>query len=709
MPSTVRGGPGPILGRGQRNRFADFDTIPVHFVVRRVTIPDRCAMTTSEALDQIRARILSDYGLLFLKTFEEERWESELAEVLLEVERGLVTWTITDGPQPPPGLEEQACTDPLWFLEQVESYPENHVFLLKDFQPCFADVRVVRRLRDLAPRLAGQGKTVLFLGAGLSVPLDLQKESFEIDLPLPGIEEIRQELDTALAVRNSSGDTPLEIAPEIEEKLIKGVLGLTSREARKALQLALQGRDMVDDDAFRLLVAEKRHLVQGSDLLEFYDLEEGVRDVGGLEVLKDWLRQRAEAFTERAREQGIPLPKGLLLLGVQGCGKSLTARATARLLSFPLVRLDVANLLSSDRGTSERNLRDVLRLMETIAPAVLWLDEIEKGFAGLGEESKGQDAVMARLFGSFLTWMESRKQPVFVVATANSVANLPPELLRRGRFDELFFVDLPNYHERLDILGIHLGKRGWKPEKYDLERIANRTEGFSGAELEQIVVAAMIDSFGQGRLLSQDDLEKSRDQTVPLSVTMEEKVFELREWASTRCRRATLDSRVTKMIEDEHRRLSQIPLDDDGPATESWQQLAEHGQVNAGIVEFLRKFDTTTFATIAEKFGKYFPGLGEQGLALRSDPNIVLWAGLSQGLAETLANLIASRRVYVHPVSADQYREGLAPPKLPPVASMPEGKLPRPGWFPAALRLLPPPGGSSGRFGRVTRIKLQSK
>ena len=463
-------------------------------------------MTTAEALDQVRARILSDYGLLFLKTFEEERWETELAEVLLEVERGLVTWTITDGPQPPPGSDEAISTDPLWFLERIECYPANHVFLLKDFQPCFSDARVIRRLRDLAPRLAREGKTLLFLGAGLSVPLDLLKEAFEIDLPLPGIEEIRQELQAALAARNAAAQTSLEVDPAAEEKLVKGVLGLTAREARKALQFALQGRETVDDEAFRLLVAEKRHLVQGSDLLEFYDLEEGVRDVGGLEVLKDWLSQRAEAFTERAREQGIPLPKGLLLLGVQGCGKSLTARATARLLSFPLVRLDVANLLSADRGTSERNLRDVLRLMETIAPAVLWLDEIEKGFAGLGEDSQGQDSVMARLFGSFLTWMEGRKQPVFVVATANSVANLPPELLRRGRFDELFFVDLPNYHERLDILGIHLSKRGWKPEKYDLESIANRTEGFSGAELEQIVVSAMIDSFGQGRLLSQEDL-----------------------------------------------------------------------------------------------------------------------------------------------------------------------------------------------------------
>src|SRR6185295_11678457 len=283
-----------------------------------------------------------------------------------------------------------------------------------------------------------------------------------------------------------------------EEKLLKAVLGLTAREARKALQLALSGREQFDDEVFKTLVAEKRHLVQGSDLLEFYDLEEGVKDVGGLEILKEWLEQRSEAFTERAREQGIPIPKGVLLLGIQGCGKSLTARAAARLLSFPLVRLDVANLLAGDRGSSERNMRNVLRLMETIAPAVLWLDEVEKGFAGVGGDgdNSGGDATMSRIMGGFLTWMEARKAAVFVVATANSVANLPPEMLRRGRFDELFFVDLPNYHERKHIFAIHLSKRGWKPEKYDLSKLSNKTEGYSGAEIEQIVVSAMIDAYG---------------------------------------------------------------------------------------------------------------------------------------------------------------------------------------------------------------------
>ncbi|MBS0266232.1 MAG: AAA family ATPase, partial [Planctomycetes bacterium] len=605
-------------------------------------------MNSTAALEQIRSRIVSRYTLLFLKTWEEDRWESSLSELALEIERGLVVWTVTEGAQPPPNPDASRGSDPLTFLDEVEAYPPEHLFLIKDFHPYLSDPRVVRKLRDLSRKLGDQKKTLLFMGPVIEIPVDLQKEAFFFDLPLPGIEEIRNEFAELITQLETTGQRVPEISPEYEEKLVKAVLGLTSREARKALQLAISGRDELDDEVFKALVAEKRHLVQGSDLLEFYDLDEGVKDVGGLEVLKDWLQQRSEAFSERAREQGIPRPKGVLLLGVQGCGKSLTARATARLLSFPLVRLDVANLLSGDRGASERNLRDVLRLMETIAPAVLWLDEIEKGFAGGGEGAAGgagQDAVMTRLVGSFLTWMESRKAAVFVVATANSIAGLPPEMLRRGRFDELFFVDLPNYHERMHILGIHLGKRGWKPEKFDLAAISNKTEGYSGAELEQIVSAAMIDAFGQGRVLTQEDLDRARDQLVPLSVTMEEKVFQLREWANTRCRRATSDSRVTKMIEEEQREASF--LDDDEPVKEQWMELAEHGQLNSAVMEYLRRCNEAPFPKLQDDFAPYLETSGEQGLALRADPNIVLWSGMSQPFAELLSSLISQRRIYL--------------------------------------------------------------
>lgn len=656
-------------------------------------------MTTVEALENLRSRMQSQYTMLFLKTWEEDRWETAIAELAQEMDRGLVTWTATSGPQPPLANAEDAF-EPLAMLSQISSYPKNHLFFLKDFHPFLRDPLVTRKLRDIAASLAEDGKTLLFVGPVNEVPLELQKEAVPLDLPLPGIEEHRDVLASVLAEVWDGRAQPL--TEDEEERLLKGVLGLTTRESRKTLHRALSGRDALNEDVFAALVNEKRVMVQGSDLLDFYDLDEGVKDVGGLDGLKDWIIQRSEAFSSRAREQGIPIPKGVLLLGVQGCGKSLTARATAKLLSFPLVRLDVANLLSGDRGGTEKNLREVLYLIETISPAVLWLDEIEKGFAGSGES--GQDATMSRLVGTFLTWMEDRKAPVFVVATANSVTGLPPEMLRRGRFDEMFFIDLPNYHERKHIISIHLGKRGWKAEKFDVAELATRSEGYSGAELEQVVISAMLDAYGQKRLLTDEDLERSRDQTVPLSVTMEEKIFQLREWAATRCRRATSDSRVTQMLEEEKRRGEDIePVQK--AKTAAWSNLAELGQTNAAMVEYLRKFDGATFPQIQEAFAPYLESTGGLGLALRADPNVVLWVGMGQSLTVLLAEMIEGKRIYVHPADIETYKAQNKGLKLPLAGPLTEEREKRPVWLPSCLRLMPPAGGS-GKFARVARVKL---
>jgi hypothetical protein len=454
-------------------------------------------MNTEAVLDDLRSRIESGYPLLFLQTWEEERWERELAELTLEIERGLVTWTITGGAQPPIG---QQPTEPsAWqLLLDLDQYPASHVFLIKDFHAWINDPVIVRRLRDALAGLAAERKTLIMLGPVAEIPFDLAKDAVRIVLPLPGYEDLRDEFDALLSERHeATGDLSLD--DNDQDKLIKAVMGLTTQEARKAWRRSLLGRAKLDDDVLTTLIAEKRTLASGSDFLEFYDLEEGIGDIGGLDALKEWMGRRSEAYSPRAREQGIPLPKGMLLLGVQGCGKSLTARAAARLLAFPLIRLDIANLLGNARGESEKNMRNVLTLVESIAPVVLWLDEIEKGFAGVETDGGGGgDATMTRLVGSFLTWMSEIQKPIFVVATANSVQNLPPEMLRRGRFDELFFVDLPNFDERKHILSIHLKKRGWKPEQFDIDDLATRSEGFSGAELEQIVITAMIDAFGRG-------------------------------------------------------------------------------------------------------------------------------------------------------------------------------------------------------------------
>jgi hypothetical protein len=339
---------------------------------------------------------------------------------------------------------------------------------------------------------------------------------------------------------------------------------------------------------------------------------------------------------------------------------------------------------------------------------VLWLDEIEKGFAGVEGDGVGAaDATMLRLVGTFLTWMAEIQKPVFVVATANSVENLPPEMLRRGRFDELFFVDLPNFDERRHILGIHLKKRGWKTEQFDLDDLARRSEGFSGAELEQIVVTALIDAFGNNRVLSQDELERAWRTTVPLSVTMEDKIFALRNWAQDRCRRATSDSRVTAMLEAEHRHDSteQASKVAEFASLPPWAQLASAGQLKASIVEFVRQDGDVLFPALAEALEPYMDVKGDQGVAVRSNPNTVLWAGFSQVLCELIQELVATKRLYVHPTDIERYKAIQSGVRLPILKEPTDDKIPRAAWLPSSLRTAPHPV-HSVRLSRIGRMKL---
>ncbi|MBX3437489.1 MAG: AAA family ATPase [Planctomycetaceae bacterium] len=675
-------------------------------------------MTTAATLDDLRIRILAGEVLLFLETYEEQRWEEELAALAGEVERGLVVWSVTAGPQPPLDSQAERVADPKAMLDQLAGYPREHLFLLKDFHPFFDDPCVIRKIRDLLGRLAAERKSLLFVGPVANVPLELRKDAVVVELPLPGPDELRSALHDVLQSlspaeqslpierRHTALGSPLSaLSSSQEDRLVRAVLGLTLSEARRAFARALHRCESIDDGVFAQLVAEKRHMVAGSDLLEFFDLDDGVSDIGGLDGLKEWIAQRAEAFSADAQDRGVSHPKGMLLLGVQGCGKSLTARATARLLGFPLVRMEVANLLESARGRSEQNLRDALRVVETIAPAVLWLEEIDKAFAGFEEEA-ATDATMSRMTGRFLTWLQEHTAPVFVVATANNVSQLPPELLRRGRFDEIFFVDLPNYSERRQILGIHLQKRGWKPDKFDLDRLSNDTEGYSGAELEQIVNSAIIESHAGGRVVSQEDLDRERELLVPLSVTMEDEIFALREWARVRCRAATPEYRVLDVIDAEVRRGEHLHVADGvhDERISKWIELAEHGQIRAAIIEHVRQFDRVTFSRLQADFAPFVPTAGEFGLVLRSDPRILVWPRLSSQLVDLLIDLTAAKRLYINPTAIDAYDPPVRP-KLAVLESLPEEKQPSPAWLPLQLRLIPPLEGTP-RYHRLARVRM---
>lgn len=672
-------------------------------------------MPEQTALETIRERILCRFPLMFLTTWEEERWEGELASLALDMERGLVIWTATDGAAPALDTGDDSHRDPAVFIDQIRSYPKDHVFLIKDFHPCLRDPIVVRRLRDLIPSLAEQRKAILLMGPVDDVPVDLQRDAVALDLPLPGLDEMREELRDVLIQRQHRGEPNIKLSKREQERLLKTVMGLTANQARQAMARALLGKSAVDDDVYEMLISEKSQMVQGSDLLEFQQLQEGVSDIGGLDSLKEWIAKRGEAFSEKARKRGIPSPKGVLLLGVQGCGKSLTARAVARMLSFPLIRLDVSTLLSAGQGQSEKNMRNVLSLTEMISPAVLWIDEVEKGFSGVDAEGGAGDTTMIRLMGAFLTWMQEKPAPVFVVATANSVTSLPPEMLRRGRFDELFFVDLPNYHERKDIFGIHLTKRLIKPEQFDLGRLADMTEGFSGAEIEQVVLTAMVESFNKGDALNQHEMEIASEDTVPLSVTMEEKIFELREWARTRCRPATPDSRVLQMLENEQRaktgeeNVTTIDLfdaeDDGDDADESWQSMVEDGQVRAALLQYVSSTGEVTFAQIQKAFQPHIEAGGEFGLALRSDPHIVLWEGMSAEIAAPLGKLISDRKLYIHSVEATTYDGEADQITLPRLPAMPDNRVSRASWLPVSVSPVSPDEVDE-RLCRVARMKL---
>ncbi len=654
-------------------------------------------MTTTQLLDDIQARIRSGYPVLWLRTYEEDRWEGLLASMAEEIEYGIVSWTSTNGASP--AITDVASLDLYDFLKSIDQYPPEHLFLLKDVHLCLADPQVIRCVRDLLPQLTARRQVILCIGPVEQIPIEWIKDVTLIEMPIPGLEEMREVLLDLLSERPS----PMEVNAKQEEHMAKAVMGLTAREARKAFSRALQGRDSVDDQVYAALVAEKRHMVQGSDLLEFFDLDEGINDIGGLEGLKDWLLQRAEAFSADARARGISFPKGVLLAGVQGCGKSLSAKAIARVLGFPLVRMDLSNLLDSARGASEQNLREVLRLMETISPSVLWLEEIDKAFSGF--DSEGGDPTVARLVGRFLTWLQEHTAPVFVVATANNISKLPPELLRRGRFDELFFIDLPNYYERQTIFGIHLKKRGWKPEKFNLLRLSEATESYSGAEIETIVNSAIIETYSAGGMLTEDDLITQQELLVPLSKTMEDQIFNLREWARTRCRPATPDSRVQKVMEEEERRGETVTGDGSkGRPQLKWIQLAEHGQFAAAVVEYVRFYDNTRWDKLLHDFTQYTTTSGEFGLVLRHDTKAVVWTRMSMEFADWISDFISKKLIFLNPTTVENYKE-TKHPALPVVTELTEKKLDKPHWMPFTLRLVPPSMGSA-QFGRVARIRL---
>ncbi len=490
-------------------------------------------MNLRAVADEVFRLWSAGWPYVHVETLEEER---ALRIASMARELGAATWLFTPGKGPSelheafeteeegpagPSIPEamKDVRDPADAVRILADSRRPALLVLRDMGPRLLDHGLARGLRELTSRLARNRQCVLMIEPPFDVPALLAEDIACVLLPPPDPEEI-------CAILDSMAEPPRN------EGMVAAAVGLTEKAARRAFAAALQAEDPIS-----LVLAEKRRQVRDAFAIEIIESNIGYGDVGGLDSLKRWLDERERAFGPEAREFGLPVPRGVLLLGVQGCGKSISAKAVASHWRLPLMRLDLAAVFGGGMP-AERALRRAISLAEQLAPAVLWIDEIEKGFAGADPGAEHSVAEVSRLLGAFTTWLQEKTAPVFVVATANEVKGLPPELLRRGRFDEIFFVDLPDATARMEILAVHLRQRGRDPVAFPLAELSNATEHFSGAELEQVVTAGLYRAFRAGRELSSADLDRAAADTVPLFRTYEERVKELRAWSRSRARPA---------------------------------------------------------------------------------------------------------------------------------------------------------------------------
>jgi SpoVK/Ycf46/Vps4 family AAA+-type ATPase len=431
--------------------------------------------------------------------------------------------------------------EPAQALANMESMTVEAVFILKDFHRHMDDPVVVRRLRDVGQKFAANRRTVIITAPEIAVPAELSKLVEYFDLPLPDRARLREIIHDMVVRLSKTYTLKLQLDDAGVDAMSANLRGLTEEEAERAISQALVTRYALCPESVTDVLEAKKQLLRHSGMLEFVEASDNMAAVGGLENLKHWLGQRRGAWEDSAREFGLEPPRGMIILGVQGCGKSLCARAVAGEWKLPLVKFDTSAVYDKFIGETEKRIRKVFQVAEGLAPCVLWIDELEKVFAGSGPDSASADAgVSSRLLASFLCWMQDRRAAVFVAATCNNVTVLPPELIRKGRFDELFFVDLPNQAERKQIFAIQLARRKRNPADFDLDKVAFAAKGYSGAEIDAAVQGGLYAAYSEKKQLSTQSLLDALAQTVPLSTTRAEEIQTLRQWAQTRAVPASL-------------------------------------------------------------------------------------------------------------------------------------------------------------------------
>jgi SpoVK/Ycf46/Vps4 family AAA+-type ATPase len=498
-----------------------------------------------EFIEDLETLIRARYPIIYILSSEETRVQQLLARIAESRQKNLFEWSCATGLLPA-GASIQAqknrnstTRDPLPALDQVIDQVEPAVFLFKDFHPFLtkANHAIIRKLKEIALHLKNSFKTIVLLSPVLEIPVELEKEITVLDFPLPAVEDFSELLDRIIEEMKRFKQVAIHLDDSERARLLQAARGLTLGEAENVFARILVRKGRLSGEDVLDVLDEKRRIVRKNGLLEYYQVEEDFSCVGGLALLKDWLQKRALAFSGEAREFGLSAPRGVLLIGVQGCGKSLCAKAVASLWRVPLLRFDVGRMFGSFVGSSEENMRRAIGIAESVAPAILWVDEIDKAFSG--SEHHGDSGTSARVLATFLTWLSEKKAPVFVVATANDISNLPPELLRKGRLDDIFFIDLPRIEERREIFAIHLARRGRDPGAFSLDDFAQASEGFSGAEIEEVVNSALYDAFYEQASLDNHHLLQVLRASVPLSRTMDEELHRLRDWAAGRARLAS--------------------------------------------------------------------------------------------------------------------------------------------------------------------------
>ena len=502
---------------------------------------------------KIKDMLKAFYPVLYLTSFEYDRTKQKI-EGIINVLRTegkdvrIFNWNCVDGlrglngdkPQPVINKDGEEIVEPEEVLKYIlnDKDASKDVFVLEDFNNYIEEENVKYYIRSIAERARHTNTHAIILSAVYKLPVELEKYVTVLNIPLPN----RLDMEKTLGVVERQ--CKINLSVEMRNRMVDAALGMTSMEADLAFCLAAV-KDDLGQNAPYTVSSEKEQIIKKSGILDYFPKNESLKDVGGMEVLKDWLFKRQKAYEKKARDFGLQEPKGLLLLGVPGCGKSLAAKSIASFWNMPLLRLDIGKVYQGLVGSSEDNIRKAIATAEAVAPCVLWIDEIEKGLSGVQSSGSTDGGVTSRIFSTILTWMQEKTSPVFVVATANNINLLPPELLRKGRFDEIFFVDLPSQQERENIFSIHLKKKGQAPSQYPMEMLGKKTEGFNGAEIEECIKEAMFAAYVEApdepKLLSKH-LMDAIAKTVPLSTTMKEQIAALRNWAATRAKNASSES-----------------------------------------------------------------------------------------------------------------------------------------------------------------------